>query len=165
VVLPLLPSCGRLGARKGIRPVENNASQLPMKSQLNTISNLHRLQRRDEVRGAPTGGLQARGEKLTTAAQTSTTSLAFGKRAGIRECSKLRIGSVNVGTMCGRSGEVVDMAARRKLDFCCLQETRWKGGSARMIGGAHTCCTFFWSGCEEGTAGAGFWWQKSGLIR
>ena len=26
------------------------------------------------------------------------------------------------------------MIARRRLDFCCLQETRWKGGSAKIIG-------------------------------
>ena len=35
-----------------------------------------------------------------------------------------RVGSVNVGTMRGREGEVVEMAVSRHLDFCCLQETR-----------------------------------------
>ena len=38
-----------------------------------------------------------------------------------------RIGSVNVSTMKRKEGEVVDRAARRHLDFCCLQETGWKG--------------------------------------
>jgi len=38
---------------------------------------------------------------------------------------KLRIGIVNVGTMSGRDGEVIDMLERRKIDICCLQETRW----------------------------------------
>ena len=35
----------------------------------------------------------------------------------------LRVGSVNVGSMRGREEEVVEMAAGRHLDFCCLQET------------------------------------------
>ena len=47
----------------------------------------------------------------------------------------LRVGSVNVGTMRGREGEVVEMAASRHLDFCCLQETGWKGERARKLGG------------------------------
>ena len=41
----------------------------------------------------------------------------------------------NVGTMARRSVEVAEMAGRRRLDFCCVQETRWKGESARMLGG------------------------------
>jgi Reverse transcriptase (RNA-dependent DNA polymerase)/Endonuclease/Exonuclease/phosphatase family len=65
--------------------------------------------------------------------------------------ARLRIGSANVGTMKGRSLEVVEMVERRRLDFCCLQETRWKGGNARTFGRYK----FFWSGCEGGTAGVG----------
>ena len=48
---------------------------------------------------------------------------------------KLKIGTVNVGSMAKRSGEVAEMVGRRGLDFCCLQETRWRGEGARMIGG------------------------------
>jgi hypothetical protein len=68
---------------------------------------------------------------------------------------RLRVGSVNVGTMSRRSGEIADMAARRRLDFCCVQETRWKGGSARNIGWDDGWYKFFWVGCEEGVAGVG----------
>ena len=64
---------------------------------------------------------------------------------------RLRVGSANVGSMRGRHGEVVEMARRRQLDFVCLQETRWKGGSARTLGGYK----FFWVGCEEGISGVG----------
>ena len=35
-----------------------------------------------------------------------------------------RISTLNVGTMRGRSGEVVEIVFRRKVDICCLQETR-----------------------------------------
>ena len=46
----------------------------------------------------------------------------------------LRVGSVNVGTMRGCEGEVVEMAASRHLDFCCLQETGWKGAGGQKVG-------------------------------
>ena len=67
----------------------------------------------------------------------------------------LRVGTVNVGTMSKRSGEVVDMAARRRLDFCCLQETRWKGETARVLGAEGARYKFIWKGCEQGTSGVG----------
>ena len=47
----------------------------------------------------------------------------------------LRMGTVNVGTMNKRCGEVTEMLRRRKLDFCCLQETRWKGEHSKTEGG------------------------------
>ena len=49
--------------------------------------------------------------------------------------SRIRVGTVNVGTMSGRGSEVVEMLTRRKVDICCVQETRWRGGSARKIEG------------------------------
>jgi len=64
----------------------------------------------------------------------------------------MKIGTANVGTMTGRSGEVVEMANRRQLDVCCLQETRWKREGARTFGNYK----FFWAGGREGTAGVGF---------
>jgi len=73
----------------------------------------------------------------------------------------MKIGTANVETMAGRCDEVVDMANRRKLDVCCLQETRWKGGGARTIG----CYKFFWAGVREGRPLQQkwvFWWRKVG---
>src|SRR5580658_4072275 len=61
---------------------------------------------------------------------------------------KLRIGSVNVGSMTRRSGEVADMAARRRLDFCCLQKTKWKGGQSRWMGNEGARYKFYWMGGE-----------------
>ena len=61
-------------------------------------------------------------------------------RAGMaRQRSKsqdVRTATWNVSSMVSRSGEVVDALHRRKIDFCCAQEMRWKGESARMLG----CC-------------------------
>ena len=66
----------------------------------------------------------------------------------------MTIGLVNVGTMRGRSGEIAEMAARR-LDICCVHETRWKGGSTRNIRCDDGWYKFFWVGCEDGVAGVG----------
>ena len=53
------------------------------------------------------------------------------------------------------SGEVVDALHRRKIGFFCAQETKWKGGSARMFGAIGRRYKFFWQGCNKGTAGVG----------
>jgi len=61
---------------------------------------------------------------------------------------KLRVGTANVGSMNDKSEEVLEMMARRRLDFCALQETRWKGSGTKVMRGYK----FFWQG---GTGGAG----------
>jgi len=72
--------------------------------------------------------------------------LAIGEKRITAKGCQLRMGSVNVGSMVGRSGQVVEMVGRRSLDFCCLQETRWKGDGARVI---EKIYKFFWKGGEE----------------
>ena len=67
----------------------------------------------------------------------------------------LRIASLNVGTMKGRSSEVVETMERRGVDVCCLQETRWRGASARKISGKAATYKFLWSGNAKGTGGVG----------
>ena len=55
-------------------------------------------------------------------------------RAGMaRQRSKTQDATCNVSSMVSRSGEVVDALHRRSIDFCCAQETRWKGESVRML--------------------------------
>ena len=49
----------------------------------------------------------------------------------------------------------MDALHRRKIDFCCAQETRWRGESARMLGANGRRYKFFWQGCNKGTAGVG----------
>ena len=65
--------------------------------------------------------------------------------------SRIRIGSANIGLMNRRSGEVIEMASRRCLNFCCLQETRWRGEGTRKLGSYK----FFWKRCKEGLSGVG----------
>ncbi|XP_042882399.1 uncharacterized protein LOC122259592 [Penaeus japonicus] len=49
----------------------------------------------------------------------------------------VRIGTLNVGAMTGKSREIVDMMERRKLDVLCLQETKWKESKARDLGAGY----------------------------
>ena len=46
----------------------------------------------------------------------------------------MRIGTLNVGSMTGRSGEVARMMVERRVNVLCVQETRWRGAKARPLG-------------------------------
>ena len=48
---------------------------------------------------------------------------------------RLKIGTLNVGTMTGKGRDVANMMEKRDIDNLCVQETRWKGSKARNIGG------------------------------
>ena len=69
--------------------------------------------------------------------------------------SLLRIATLNVGTMRGRSSEVVETMSRRGIDLCCMQEVRWRDASARFITGKDDRYKFFWVGNNVGTGGVG----------
>ena len=71
-------------------------------------------QRRDSVRSFHQGELHKRRRKKKNHPKKE-------------EDYRFRIGTMNVGTMRGRSAEVVETADRRRLDIGFLQETRWKG--------------------------------------
>ena len=65
----------------------------------------------------------------------------------------IRIGTLNIGTMTGRSREVADVMERRKIDVLCVQETLWKGNKAREIGSGYK---LIYSGTDErGRCGVG----------
>ena len=67
---------------------------------------------------------------------------------------KLRITSLNDGTMRGKASEIVETLARR-IDICAVQETRWRGCSTRMITGKHCRFKFLWFGDKPGFGGVG----------
>ena len=69
--------------------------------------------------------------------------------------TKFRVGSLNVNTLRGRVCEVVETLSRRKIDVCCVQETRYRGGQCRVISGKDSRYKLFWSGNSKGTAGVG----------
>src|SRR2546426_10266921 len=92
-------------------------------------------------RGAPSEAKLVGGEKLGTA----------------DEESRLTIGNVNVGSMSGREGEVIDMMKKRGIDICCLQETRWEGSDEQEIGdyvyldGRYERSIWCWGSCAVQT--------------
>ncbi|XP_047267558.1 craniofacial development protein 2-like [Capsicum annuum] len=64
-------------------------------------------------------GLGARGSKVT-----------WDKRA-----STLRVGSWNIGTLQGKSIELVKILQKRRVSIVCIQETKWVGTKARDVDG------------------------------
>lgn len=68
---------------------------------------------------------------------------------------KVRMASWNVGTMSRRSGEVIEVMVRRNIDFCCVQESRWKGKGTRMLGQTGKRYKFYYQGCNSATSGVG----------
>ena len=57
--------------------------------------------------------------------------------------------------MHGRASEIVETLARRRIDICAVQETRWRGCSTRMITGKHCRNKFLWSGDTSDFGGVG----------
>ncbi|XP_046862544.1 uncharacterized protein LOC124456042 [Xenia sp. Carnegie-2017] len=59
------------------------------------------------------------------------------KRMQARQ-KNLRVVTLNIRTLTGKSREIADMMKRRRIDILCIQETRWtggkSGGKARNIG-------------------------------
>ena len=101
--------------------------------------------------------LVSRGVKIPTHGRVGNIRCG-PTRSSIREIphqKKFRIASLNVGTLRGRYNEVVETISRRNVDLCCLQETRWRGASARMIEGKDSRYKLFWVGNDKGTGGVG----------
>ncbi|KAK6729205.1 hypothetical protein RB195_006321 [Necator americanus] len=51
-----------------------------------------------------------------------------------RQQHPVRLATLNVGTLTGRSPELADSLRKRRVDICCVQETRWKGSKVRELG-------------------------------
>ncbi|WMV29994.1 hypothetical protein MTR67_023379 [Solanum verrucosum] len=48
---------------------------------------------------------------------------------------KLRVGSWNIGSLTGKSIELVKILKKRKINIACVQETRWVGSKAQDVDG------------------------------
>jgi len=47
--------------------------------------------------------------------------------------NRIRFGTWNIGTLTGKSMEVVDTMTRRRINFMCLRETKWVGKKAKEL--------------------------------
>jgi hypothetical protein len=79
-----------------------------------------------------------------------------GTMDGPATCNQLgwRFGTWNVGSLSGRSGEVVDELCRRRVDVCAVQDTRWKGEAAKFVGAKGRRYKLWWKG-DDRTGGVG----------
>lgn len=66
-----------------------------------------------------------------------------------------RLGTVNVGSLVGRSAEVVEMLTRRRVDIAGVQEVRYRNSGTRMIKGKSSKYKLFWQGSVTGDGGVG----------
>lgn len=80
-----------------------------------------------------------------------------------RQYVQLRIVTLNVGTMRGRSAEIVELLSQRNVHICCVHETFWKSESAQNIMGKNCHYTLFWKGDELGHGSVGNLILKNGL--
>ena len=134
--------------QEGIR--RNNKAKQPKSQRLQRADDRPRvtMYRGGRRGGACTGAMRPEGSRAGVEKKSDGGDRGVVEKE--REKGKnLRVGSANVGSMSGRGGEVVDMLRRKKLDFCALQETRWKGSGAQVMGGYK----FFWQGGKGGAGG------------
>ncbi|XP_047989345.1 craniofacial development protein 2-like [Leguminivora glycinivorella] len=47
---------------------------------------------------------------------------------------RLRLATWNLGSLTGRSQELSKILQKRRINICCLQETKWKGSKSKDIG-------------------------------
>ena len=108
-----------------------------------------RRQASNTARAYPVG--DAQGPRLTPV-RNGQGLLSHG-RAQLKKKVRVRMGTLNVGTLTGRGRELADMMERRKVGVLCVQETRWKGNKARELGGGYK---LFYSGAnDQGRNGVG----------
>ena len=71
------------------------------------------------------------------------------------DCGVLKVCTVHVGSLKGRSREVVEMLSRREVYKCCLQEVWYRGAGATSIGTKEEKYKLWYSGEEGGENGVG----------
>ena len=58
----------------------------------------------------------------------------------------LRVTTLNVGSITGRSLEIVEMMEWKNINILCVQETKWKGAKTREIGNGYK---LFYNGSDK----------------
>ena len=79
----------------------------------------------------------------------------FGRGGGsggrVDSDGRLRVGSWNIGTLQGKSIELVKILRKRRINLACVQETKWVGSKARDVDGYK----LWYSGSERRRNGVG----------
>ena len=83
-------------------------------------------------RAIPSHGLCDKWTRATASWTQAAKEVSSGKRK-----EKVKLASLNVGSMTGRSGEIVQLVRTNSLQVLCVQETKWKGSKAIEIGAGY----------------------------
>ena len=119
------------------------------------------------IKNSPIGGVVTNGvdSDISGLAARGHGAAELGLRGNSSKCpSILRVGSLNVGTLKEKGDEVVEILSRRRLDFCCVQKTRWKT-LVKIIDGKNLRYKYFGSGLGNKFGGVGIflsekWWKN-----
>ena len=65
----------------------------------------------------------------------------------------VRLAAWNVGSITGKLDEVIEVLYRRKIDICSVQEVRWRGSGANVVGQEGRQYKIMWSGSKSKEAG------------
>ena len=121
------------------------------------------------VNGAGPSGAGSAPDTGVVGAARSVTRDASGNVAKLVPTDGMgrsfRVASFNVGTMRGRSLEVVGILSERRVDVCCLQEVRWKGAGAKVLETEMSKYKIYWIGGEKGEAGVGIMVKQKWIDR
>lgn len=66
---------------------------------------------------------------------------------------KLRLASLNIGSLTGKGMELVDTLIRRRVNIACLQETKWVGSKAKEL--ENTGYKIYYTGLDRRRNGVG----------
>ena len=83
----------------------------------------------------------ARNPHLSSAKNGATVWRTGRLKKSVRErgsrMSKVKIATLNVGSMTGRSVEITQLMRKKSLQVLCVQEKQWKGSKAGEIGAGY----------------------------
>ena len=71
---------------------------------------------------------------LASLLQVSDRGYLRTKKLADGKTSKIRILTLNVGSMTGRGGEIAAVLKEKTIDIAGVKETKWKGSKANMLG-------------------------------
>ena len=110
------------------------------------------IQNRVKCQGVPRLS-DALGPRLTPPVNGQGLPRPKGQARLKKQVQNVRVATLNVGSMTGRSREIAEMMNKRRVDALCVQEIRWRGDKAKEVGGG---CKLLYSGADEnGRGGVG----------
>lgn len=81
--------------------------------------------------------------------RSSSSEIPVGQKV------RVRMATINVGTLTGRGGDLAEMLSRRKVMVACVQEVRWKGCDERCVRYIGEGFKLFYAGEKSGRNGVG----------